>query len=159
MKHRNIEYHTLNIAPEALTDIAADLCRLPFYDSMFDFIILMQILEHIGDDTAALRECHRILKSDGKVIITIPIDTNKIETIMNPDLSAADRLDCYGQEDHVRIYGMDIMDKLDSAGFRKPSRIAPNTILSTQEMELFSIKASYPFHDYITCDDLFVCKK
>ena len=158
-KHHNIDYWAVNISYEALTDVTADLCRLPFRDSMFDFIILMQILEHVKEETKALLECHRILKPQGRCIITVPIDTNRMETIMNPHLSSTERLDCYGQEDHIRIYGTDISDKLNSTGFGNIMRVAPDTVLSEHEMKSYSIKTSYPFHDYQTCDDLFVCTK
>jgi predicted SAM-dependent methyltransferase len=119
----------------------------------------MQILEHVSEDTTALSECHRILILKGRCLITIPINKNRVETMMNPNFYTAERLDCYGQKDHVRIYGTDITDKLDTTGFRKISRITPDTILSKKEMEWHSIKTSYPFHNYQSCDDLFVCAK
>ena len=48
----------------------ADLCRLPYETSRFDQVVCSEVLEHIPDDTAALKELLRVSK--GPVFITIP---------------------------------------------------------------------------------------
>ncbi len=45
---------------------------LPFPDDSFDGVILSEILEHIDDDVAGLREVRRVLKPGGVVAITVP---------------------------------------------------------------------------------------
>ncbi len=50
----------------------ADACRLPFASSNFDYILLLDTIEHIEDDTVILKEAKRVLKKDGKIIITAP---------------------------------------------------------------------------------------
>ncbi|MBI3721589.1 MAG: class I SAM-dependent methyltransferase, partial [Fimbriimonas ginsengisoli] len=39
-----------------------DLCRLPFRDASFDVVISTDVIEHIADDVAALREMCRVLE-------------------------------------------------------------------------------------------------
>lgn len=51
---------------------AADAMRLPFRTGSFDAIIALDILEHLPDDEAALREFHRVLKPGGHVIASVP---------------------------------------------------------------------------------------
>jgi len=46
--------------------------RTKFKDNEFDAIIMGDIIEHILDDVKALKEVRRILKEDGKLIVTIP---------------------------------------------------------------------------------------
>ena len=47
-----------------------DIHKTNFEDNSFDWIILDQVLEHLEKPWNAIKEIHRILKPDGKVIIT-----------------------------------------------------------------------------------------
>lgn len=52
------------------------LTRLSFPDHRFDFIISLDVLEHIGDYRRALRECHRCLQTGGAILISVPFSAN-----------------------------------------------------------------------------------
>jgi len=52
--------------------VVADSTRLPFKPRVFSHVICSEVLEHIEDDTAAIRAMSSVLKPDGRVIITIP---------------------------------------------------------------------------------------
>lgn len=43
---------------------------LPVGDGTFDIILSTQVLEHVEDPGAYLRECHRLLKTDGKLVLS-----------------------------------------------------------------------------------------
>jgi SAM-dependent methyltransferase len=45
---------------------------LPFPDSSFEVVTMLDVLEHIDDDVAALEEVWRILRSGGTFIVTVP---------------------------------------------------------------------------------------
>ncbi len=45
---------------------------LPFEKNSFDLVAAFDVLEHIEDDQAALKEWYRVLKRGGKVMITVP---------------------------------------------------------------------------------------
>jgi len=45
---------------------------LPFSDEEFDVVLSFQVIEHITDHSAYLREAKRVLKSDGMMIIVTP---------------------------------------------------------------------------------------
>jgi SAM-dependent methyltransferase len=49
-----------------------NIYALPYADFTFDAAILSEILEHIDDDVAGLREIWRVLKPGGIVAITVP---------------------------------------------------------------------------------------
>ncbi len=49
-----------------------DLVRCPFPDSCVDAVVLLNVLEHIEDDDAALRQVYRILKPGGVAVIEAP---------------------------------------------------------------------------------------
>lgn len=41
-----------------------------FEDNTFDFVVTFQVIEHIQDDHKFLKEANRVLKKDGKIILT-----------------------------------------------------------------------------------------
>jgi SAM-dependent methyltransferase len=47
-----------------------DLGAIP--DAVYDCIILTQVLQYIDDLDAAIRECKRVLKSGGALLVTVP---------------------------------------------------------------------------------------
>ena len=52
--------------------LGADAMRLPLGSECFDLITVMDVLEHLQDDQAALCEFFRVLKPGGRLIATIP---------------------------------------------------------------------------------------
>jgi ubiquinone/menaquinone biosynthesis C-methylase UbiE len=49
-----------------------DVTRLPFADASFDKLICSEVLEHLDDDAAAVREIARVLKPGGVCAVTVP---------------------------------------------------------------------------------------
>jgi SAM-dependent methyltransferase len=49
-----------------------DICALPFEAASFDLILATDIIEHVEDDGAALREVERTLTARGKLLLTVP---------------------------------------------------------------------------------------
>lgn len=46
--------------------------KLPFADESFDIATALDVVEHLDDDVAGLKEMHRILKKGGKTLIFVP---------------------------------------------------------------------------------------
>lgn len=46
--------------------------RLPFRNEIFDLVLALDVIEHIDDDRAAVKEFYRVLKPGGRLIITVP---------------------------------------------------------------------------------------
>jgi ubiquinone/menaquinone biosynthesis C-methylase UbiE len=53
-------------------DIVSDITAIPQPDASFDAIMCIEVLEHLPDPLAALREFSRLLKPGGRLIITAP---------------------------------------------------------------------------------------
>ena len=116
-KMENLEYITTDLN-SPIADVKADICDLPFKDSEFDFIICNHVLEHIPDDTKAMKELYRILAPGGTAILQIPLENDRKITFEDDSITdPKERARIFGQYDHVRIYGMDYFDKLASVGF------------------------------------------
>lgn len=121
--YNNVEYLSVDIdSKKAMAK--EDITGLSFEDNSFDIIFCSHVLEHIEDDRKAIRELNRVLRPDGFAILQVPIkdefNGRKIEktfedfTITEP----RERERLFGQSDHVRIYGRDYKDRLESAGFK-----------------------------------------
>jgi SAM-dependent methyltransferase len=52
--------------------IAVDAQNLPFRDGVFDKIVCTEVLEHIPDDKAGIRELVRVLKPGGLIAVSVP---------------------------------------------------------------------------------------
>ncbi len=52
--------------------VAGDALRLPFADATFDRVIAAEVLEHIPDDVAAMRELARVTRPGGTMAVTVP---------------------------------------------------------------------------------------
>jgi SAM-dependent methyltransferase len=53
-------------------DVRADVTALPFRAGAFDAIKATEVLEHVADAAAALRECARVLEAGGHLVLTAP---------------------------------------------------------------------------------------
>jgi ubiquinone/menaquinone biosynthesis C-methylase UbiE len=62
----------------------ADAQNLPCKDQVFTHIICSEVLEHVLDPSAAISEMARVLRSEGKVVISIPNESmiNQIKEIL-----------------------------------------------------------------------------
>ena len=52
--------------------VVADGTMLPFKANVFSHSICSEVLEHIRDDRAAIREMARVMKPEGRLVITFP---------------------------------------------------------------------------------------
>lgn len=91
----------------------SDVTRLPFPDGVFDHIIASEVLEHVDDDNAALRELVRVLRPGGRFAATVPASLP--ETIcwkLSDEYHAPKAVG-----GHVRIYGHgELADRMRLAG-------------------------------------------
>lgn len=109
------DYLTADLSsPRAM--VKMDICDIHYPNESFDIIYCSHVLEHVLDDRQAMRELFRVLKNDGGAILNVPVvekQTLEDSSIIEPK----DRLDAFGQEDHVRRYGPDYVDRLRDSGF------------------------------------------
>lgn len=98
-------------------DVRGDLTDTPLPDCSYDLIVCSHVLEHIVDDTAAMREMYRMLRPGGVTFVMVPW---RPRTVTFEDATVTEphqRERLFGQWDHVRWYGDDIDDRLRAAGF------------------------------------------
>jgi SAM-dependent methyltransferase len=136
MSHLNYITTDLN---SPLADVKADICNLPFMDNEFDIILCNHVLEHIPDDTKAMKELFRVMKVGGMGVFQIPQDLNRTNTFEDNTITdKKERAKIFGQYDHVRIYGRDYFDKLRSIGF-KVEEVDYTSKLSEEEITKYCL--------------------
>ncbi len=57
-----------------LSVLRADATALPCANDAMDLVVAFDVLEHIDDDDAAVREIHRVLRPGGVALIAVPVD-------------------------------------------------------------------------------------
>lgn len=91
-----------------------DLCRLESLPSdHYDLILHSHVLEHVTCNIAyTLFHLHRALKETGHHVFVVPFRPGKYDECFQ-DIGAAERERRFGQDDHVRSFGMqDVADHL-----------------------------------------------
>jgi len=71
----DINFPALRLARHRNTSIpivCGDVERLPFPDSSFDAIVMLEVIEHTGSDAAAVGEIRRVLKPGGTLVLSTP---------------------------------------------------------------------------------------
>ncbi len=59
-------------ADKIIFPVSGDTYKLPFRENCFDAIIMSEVLEHLENPSAALKEMSRILNQDGLLVISVP---------------------------------------------------------------------------------------
>lgn len=52
--------------------VAGSVLEMPFPDASFDFAVSLDVIEHLEDDLAALRELRRVIAPGGALLLTVP---------------------------------------------------------------------------------------
>lgn len=106
-----------------------DITRLSFRDRSFHALLSFDVLEHVPDYRAALREFHRVLATGGQLILSAPFtfgqetrtrarlnDDGEVEHLLEPvyhgDPVSHDGVLCFHE------FGMDLLQELTAAGFQ-----------------------------------------
>jgi predicted SAM-dependent methyltransferase len=113
----NIDYIGVDLEGRPNASIKVDISGIPVKSETFDALICIHVLEHVENDLVAISEMFRVLRPGGWAFITVPIRLNQ-KTYEDPSINTPeDRLHHFGEEQHVRFYGCDFSNRLQSAGF------------------------------------------
>lgn len=145
----NVDYLSADL-DSPVADIKMDITAIQFADETFDIIICSHVLEHIPNDLQAMRELCRVLKRGGISILQVPISFTIPSTIEDPTaVTEEQKIEAFGQKDHVRIYGPDYVNRLSDSGFTVNPVQLPD-YLSVSEIAKFSL---------VKEERLFVCSR
>jgi SAM-dependent methyltransferase len=115
---KTLDYFTADLE-SPLAEYHFDIHDIPFEDNKFDFIMCNHVLEHVDDEFKVTGELFRVLKPEGEAILQAPISKYNKETFEDFSITSPEEREKYfGQEDHVRIYGKNYKNRLESVGFK-----------------------------------------
>ena len=125
--------------------VRVDVTDLHYPDGSFDFVICNHVLEHVPEDERAISELFRVLRSGGGAVLQTPFSRKLTRSFCDPKVNT-DRLRnlYYGQEDHVRVYGTDLFEKIGKAGFVAQIR-QHEEVLSQIDASLYGVNPKEPF--------------
>lgn len=142
-----LEYLTTDLeSPHAM--VRMDITDLDCEAGSFDVVYCSHVLEHVPEDRKAISEIHRVLRPGGWALVQVPLSADPTKE----DLSITDpaeRLRLYGQRDHVRLYGFDIVDRLEAADFTVRT-VRGSDLVSDEDCTRYGFSPSGP---------LFLCTK
>lgn len=114
-----------------------DLTALTFSDAELDALLSLDVLEHIADHRAALKECARVLKPGGVLVLTAPFAWTRAHVVRAEVQADGSIRHLHPPEHHhdplgrgalcYRYYGFDLLDELRDAGFTEAYVAAYNS--------------------------------
>ena len=150
---KNIDYYPVGFSNLKLSESSdielrenVNVKKTPYPDNEFDFIYNDHILQYVEEDTDALKEIYRILKSDGICIIPITINNPIDEISEKKKLNTPEK----HHDSYKIIYIMDLVDKFEDCGFNVET-------LTDEEILDFDFEKS--LYNIMPDTKIIVCKK
>ena len=98
-----------------LTCIKGDVQRLPFASGEFNKVLLSSVLQMVYDDRELLGECHRVLKNEGILVLSVPIEYVWFKRLNHYKPQLKEKFGALGKG----YYHYDeVMKLLETAGFK-----------------------------------------
>ncbi len=120
-KKNKLEWYGVDIAPKSILKLnrqfpyahfyQGDVRKQKFDKNFFNYVIVMEVMEHIQPSNTfkVLKEINRVLKQNGKLIVSVPLNEGLEEMVRRGDNPNA----------HLRVYTPELIEaELDIAGFR-----------------------------------------
>jgi ubiquinone/menaquinone biosynthesis C-methylase UbiE len=126
-----------------------DITNIDLPDGSKTLVWCSHVLDDVPDDKKSLSEIFRVLAPGGYLILLVMIGGEV--TLEDASIkSKADRLDKFLDENHVRLYGLDIKQRIEEIGFS--CDVLSSTSLPTRDQRLYSLNSPY-------YREVFLCRK
>lgn len=140
-----LEYIAGDLHPRNARHQKLNVESLPFENEHFDLIICNHVLEHVDRPDKTLAELARCLSPRGRLVAQTPYSPVLKATLELTKMpSEAFRIRYYGQNDHVRLFGADIINYFRAAGFA--GDLCPHdTLLEGVDANAYGVNGNEPF--------------
>lgn len=93
-------------------DVIYDGRRFPFKNSSFEYALATEVLEHVFDPIFFIKEINRILKKDGKLLLTVPFVWDEHEQPYD-----FGRYTSFGLKDLLEKNGFEVMEQYKTGNY------------------------------------------
>lgn len=76
--------HLKELFPE-INYVVGDVMKLPFQDESFDYLVAGELIEHLEDPTAFVKESFRVLRPGGYFALSTPFEEDLSQPIITPE--------------------------------------------------------------------------
>ena len=116
----DLSLNALKVAKEYCKEcqyFQANAESLPLKDQSIDILLCIDMIEHVLDDKAVLKEISRVLKKDGILILTTAF-SHQYKNVQVSEVSFRTfRNDSFGEGGDLRDYGYELISQLKELGF------------------------------------------
>lgn len=134
------KYQAVDFEPEiyAETDVEVehiDLCNdlASMKDGSIGAIIHVHVLEHVRCNvTLVFQELNRVIEKGGYHIVGLPFMPGYSKENLDPSLTEDYRMEKFGHEDHMRVFGMEDWDLLYEPVFKDFNKIDASAICDAE---------------------------
>ena len=125
-----------------------DAAALPFASDSFDIALSIHVLEHVPADREAIAELYRVIRPGGSCVLSVPVRMDRLTYEDDEIVTPEERKRAFGEREHVRWYGHDVVDRLEESGFEVKTEYAKHVATETRDL--------YGLRDY---EVIFSCSK
>lgn len=115
-------------------DHKQDLRDMSFADASFNMVVACHVLEHIDDDSAAIREVARVLRPGGVAILPVPIVAERTIEYGAP---------CAAECGHVRACGIDYYNRFRNI-FHRVDLFHSEHFPATYQLHAWEDRSGFP---------------
>ncbi|NYZ62824.1 class I SAM-dependent methyltransferase [Luteimonas deserti] len=142
------DYTACDLCPLSPHVRRVDMLDMDIASASVDMVIANHVLEHVDDVDRASSEIFRVLKPGGYSILQTPYSAKLQHTWSDEGIDTPQaRLQAYGQEDHVRLFGRDVFERIEAAGFESRVR-QHDDLLGDTDPSLAGVNRAEPFFLY-----------
>lgn len=142
---RPMQHVRCDLYPASADIMRVDMQSMPFEAETFDLLLANHVLEHVDALDLALSEIHRVLKHGGYAVLQTPFCPSLNSTWEDGGIATPQaRLQAFGQEDHVRLFGRDIFERIARTGL-EPCIQSHQKLLANCDAAAFGVNPKEPF--------------
>lgn len=147
------EYIAGDLFPRSPQHRRINVEALDFPAGSFDLIICNHVLEHVDDPEKALAEFSRCLAPGGHLVAQTPYSSRLKHTFeLSGPTSAAFRTHYFGQNDHVRLFGADLVELFRAAGL-SGDLYSHESVLGDVDADAWGCNEHEPFFLFAKSDE------